>query len=102
MLVVGWMAVAVVAGKILWESIGFCWLSFKVIMSACTFCNHFMTNSEISYTEAQSNLAVLLDRVADDKDIIIHFFLNMDSYHILLLNNFFLDICESRCRDCYR
>jgi hypothetical protein len=52
MLVVGWMAVAVVAGKILWESIGFCWLSFKVIMSACTFCNHFMTNSEISYTEA--------------------------------------------------
>jgi antitoxin YefM len=30
-----------------------------------------MTNSEISYTEAQSNLGVLLDRVADDKDIIV-------------------------------
>jgi antitoxin YefM len=27
--------------------------------------------SEISYTEAQSNLGVLLDRVADSKDIII-------------------------------
>jgi PHD/YefM family antitoxin component YafN of YafNO toxin-antitoxin module len=30
-----------------------------------------MTNSEISYAEAQSNLDVLLDRVADDKDIIV-------------------------------
>jgi antitoxin YefM len=30
-----------------------------------------MTSSEISYTEAQSNLSVLLDRVADTKDIII-------------------------------
>jgi antitoxin YefM len=30
-----------------------------------------MTSSEISYTEAQSNLSVLLDRVADNKDIII-------------------------------
>ncbi len=30
-----------------------------------------MTSSEISYTEAQSNLGVLLDRVADSKDIII-------------------------------
>ncbi len=30
-----------------------------------------MTSSEISYTEAQSNLSVLLDRVADSKDIII-------------------------------
>jgi antitoxin YefM len=30
-----------------------------------------MTNSEISYTEAQRNLGVLLDRVADDKDIIV-------------------------------
>jgi antitoxin YefM len=30
-----------------------------------------MTNSEISYTEAQSNLDVLLDRVADDQDIIV-------------------------------
>jgi antitoxin YefM len=33
--------------------------------------NHCMTSSEISYTEAQSNLGVLLDRVADNKDIII-------------------------------
>jgi antitoxin YefM len=30
-----------------------------------------MTSSEISYTEAQSNLGVLLDRVADSKDIIV-------------------------------
>jgi antitoxin YefM len=30
-----------------------------------------MTNSEISYAEAQRNLGVLLDRVADDKDIVI-------------------------------
>jgi antitoxin YefM len=30
-----------------------------------------MTNSEISYAEAQSNLGVLLDRVADNKDIIV-------------------------------
>jgi prevent-host-death family protein len=30
-----------------------------------------MTNSEISYAEAQNNLDVLLDRVADDKDIIV-------------------------------
>ncbi len=30
-----------------------------------------MTSSEISYTEARSNLGVLLDRVADNKDIII-------------------------------
>jgi antitoxin YefM len=30
-----------------------------------------MTSSEISYTEAQSNLSILLDRVADSKDIII-------------------------------
>jgi antitoxin YefM len=30
-----------------------------------------MTNSEISYTEAQRNLGLLLDRVADDKDIIV-------------------------------
>jgi hypothetical protein len=30
-----------------------------------------MTGNEISYTEAQSNLGVLLDRVADSKDIII-------------------------------
>jgi antitoxin YefM len=30
-----------------------------------------MTNSEITYTEAQSNLEILLDQVADDKDIII-------------------------------
>jgi antitoxin YefM len=33
--------------------------------------HHRMTSSEISYTEAQSNLSVLLDRVADSKDIII-------------------------------
>lgn len=30
-----------------------------------------MTSSEISYTEARSNLGILLDRVADSKDIII-------------------------------
>jgi antitoxin YefM len=30
-----------------------------------------MTSSEISYVEARSNLATLLDRVADNKDIII-------------------------------
>jgi antitoxin YefM len=30
-----------------------------------------MTSSEISYTEARSNLGMLLDRVADNKDIII-------------------------------
>ena len=30
-----------------------------------------MTSSEISYTEARSNLGILLDRVADNKDIII-------------------------------
>jgi prevent-host-death family protein len=30
-----------------------------------------MTNSEITYPEAQRNLGVLLDRVADDKDIIV-------------------------------
>jgi antitoxin YefM len=30
-----------------------------------------MTSSEISYTEARSNFGVLLDRVADNKDIII-------------------------------
>jgi antitoxin YefM len=30
-----------------------------------------MSGNEISYTEAQSNLGVLLDRVADNKDIII-------------------------------
>ncbi len=30
-----------------------------------------MTSSKISYTEAQSNLGILLDRVADSKDIII-------------------------------
>jgi prevent-host-death family protein len=30
-----------------------------------------MISSEISYTEAQSNLGVLLDRVADNKDIIV-------------------------------
>jgi antitoxin YefM len=30
-----------------------------------------MSSSEISYTEARSNLGVLLDRVADNKDIII-------------------------------
>jgi antitoxin YefM len=30
-----------------------------------------MTSSEISYTEARSNLGTLLDRVADNKDIII-------------------------------
>lgn len=35
------------------------------------FGNHYMTSSEISYTEARSNLGVLLDRVADNKDIII-------------------------------
>jgi antitoxin YefM len=33
--------------------------------------NHCMNSSEISYSEAQSNLGVLLDRVADTKDIII-------------------------------
>jgi antitoxin YefM len=30
-----------------------------------------MTSSEISYIEAQSNLGALLDRVADNKDIIV-------------------------------
>jgi PHD/YefM family antitoxin component YafN of YafNO toxin-antitoxin module len=30
-----------------------------------------MTNSEITYTEAQSNLGMLLDRVAENKDIIV-------------------------------
>jgi antitoxin YefM len=30
-----------------------------------------MTSSEISYVEARSNLGTLLDRVADNKDIII-------------------------------
>ena len=30
-----------------------------------------MASSEISYTEARSNLGVLLDQVADNKDIII-------------------------------
>jgi antitoxin YefM len=30
-----------------------------------------MTSSEISYTEAHSNLGVLLDRVADNNDIVI-------------------------------
>jgi prevent-host-death family protein len=30
-----------------------------------------MTSSEISYTEARSNFGALLDRVADNKDIII-------------------------------
>jgi antitoxin YefM len=30
-----------------------------------------MTSSEISYTEARSNLGMLLDRVAENKDIII-------------------------------
>jgi antitoxin YefM len=30
-----------------------------------------MSDNEISYTEAQSNLGVLLDRVADNKDIIV-------------------------------
>ncbi len=30
-----------------------------------------MISSEISYSEAQSNLGTLLDRVADNKDIII-------------------------------
>jgi antitoxin YefM len=33
--------------------------------------NQSMTSSEISYTEARSNLGILLDRVADSKDIII-------------------------------
>jgi antitoxin YefM len=43
----------------------------KVIIDVHPFCNHFMANSEISYAEAQNNLAVLLDRVADSKDIIV-------------------------------
>jgi PHD/YefM family antitoxin component YafN of YafNO toxin-antitoxin module len=30
-----------------------------------------MTSSKISYVEARSNLEILLDRVADNKDIII-------------------------------
>jgi prevent-host-death family protein len=30
-----------------------------------------MTSREISYVEAQNNLGTLLDRVADNKDIII-------------------------------